>query len=424
MAIGTTLRIAFDSARVRAGLDGIKNSIRSIGRAGIGIAKVGAALTALGVAGVAALGAVVIKLDEIGSAGRSGDRRLQSITKQMGLFGDQSEAVAERLIEAADAEAQLTGIDPQLVQTKLMTFKELAKTAGEVGGAFDRATTAALDMQAAGFGQAEQNAVQLGKALNDPIKGINSLARSGITFTTEEKKKIAVLVQSNKMLEAQTIILKAIETQVGGTAAASATASGRIKKSFQLVVESFAEEMSVGFDKLPDQFQKIMPAMSEVGAKAGKIMGDAIADSVMGNHEKFIAIGEMIGTIIAAGAKRTFQGAMGGIGAKTLSLMDAGDNAIRDFTGLSGIIGKSNIGERATQANDIMSKEYTRRMMNSIRMAAEPVMNGTQGLVPNTGGRFQYAAPGQATSLTDATGNPVVEVLKRIEQNTSQGSKM
>jgi hypothetical protein len=48
-----------------------------------------------------------------------------------------------------------------------------------MGGNFDRATQAAIDMGAAGFGSAEQNAAQLGKALNDPITGLAALRRSG-----------------------------------------------------------------------------------------------------------------------------------------------------------------------------------------------------------------------------------------------------
>jgi hypothetical protein len=40
-------------------------------------------------------------------------------------------------------------------QAKLLTFRELAQSANEVGGEFDRATKAAIDLAAAGFGSAE-----------------------------------------------------------------------------------------------------------------------------------------------------------------------------------------------------------------------------------------------------------------------------
>jgi hypothetical protein len=48
------------------------------------------------------------------------------------------------------------------------------------------------------------------------------------------KKRIKTLVASNKVSEAQILILEAIETQVGGTALATANASDKIKVGFSL----------------------------------------------------------------------------------------------------------------------------------------------------------------------------------------------
>jgi hypothetical protein len=92
-----------------------------------------------------------------------------------------------------------TGMDNlsiKATEAKLLTFKNLAMTADEVGGAFDRAMLAAIDLAAAGFGTAESNAVQLGKALEDPIKGIAALSKSGVTFTEVEKEKIKAALSS------------------------------------------------------------------------------------------------------------------------------------------------------------------------------------------------------------------------------------
>ena len=40
----------------------------------------------------------------------------------------------------------------------------------------------------------DANSVQLGKALQDPVKGITALAKSGVTFTVAEKKMIKEMV--------------------------------------------------------------------------------------------------------------------------------------------------------------------------------------------------------------------------------------
>jgi hypothetical protein len=159
----------------------------------------------------------------------------------MDIFGESTDFVQKRLVKLAEAQAVELGISNLTIKAtkaKLLTFRNLAKSANVVGGAFDRANMAALDMAAAGFGSAEGNAVQLGKALEDPIKGIAALAKSGVTFTEQEKEKIRTLVESNKMLEAQDMVLKAIEQQVGGTAAATADDSKKMKEGFAQVSQA------------------------------------------------------------------------------------------------------------------------------------------------------------------------------------------
>jgi hypothetical protein len=120
-----------------------------------------------------ALAAGAKKAIDAGEAVGTANARIEQINKSMNLFGSQTDKVTQRLIKLAETTAMNTGMDNlsiKATQAKLLTFVELAKTADKAGGAFDRANKAALDMAAAGFGNAESNAVQLGKALNDPIK--------------------------------------------------------------------------------------------------------------------------------------------------------------------------------------------------------------------------------------------------------------
>jgi hypothetical protein len=198
------------------------------------------AVGALAAAGKSALAAG----EEVNSA----NNRILQINTAMGLFGKETQQVTNRINKLAEAQGTELGISNLTIkatQAKLLTFKNLAKSAKTVGGAFDRANKAALDMAAAGFGSAEGNAVQLGKALENPIKGIAALAKSGVTFTEQEKEKIKVLVESNKMLEAQEMVLAAIETQVGGTAKATADDTKRMQ-------EGFAQfQQSLGLGLLP-----------------------------------------------------------------------------------------------------------------------------------------------------------------------------
>lgn len=204
------------------------------------------------------------------------NQRLDQIAKSMGVFGSQTQAVTDRLKNYAQSNELLLATDAEVIkatQAKLLTFKQLAVTAGTVGGAFDRATAAAIDLAAAGFGSAESNAIQLGKALQDPIKGLSALRRSGITFTEAEKAKIKTLTESGKILEAQNLILQAIETQVGGTAAATATASEKMKLAFENVRET------VGAALMP-AFASLAEAMIPVSEKFAPVLAKSISDLV------------------------------------------------------------------------------------------------------------------------------------------------
>ena len=215
-------------------------------------------------------------------AGSTSEARIRQIATSMGIFGENVEGVTERLSEYASATALATGVDDDsimMAQAKLLTFRELAVSADQVGGSFDRATAAAIDLAAAGFGSAESNAVQLGKALQDPIKGLTALARSGVTFTETEKERIRTLVESNEIGEAQRLILSAIETQVGGTAVATANATDKMAVGFAQVQEelgkallpaldmvtSAALNMLDAFSGLPDSVKSVITAVGVAG---------------------------------------------------------------------------------------------------------------------------------------------------------------
>jgi phage-related protein len=233
---------------------GLKNAQSAIGKVGSGIKgafKVGAAATAA----VGALTGIGVQFAKAAEQAQVANNRLDQVAKSMGIFGNDTKQVTDRLKAYADTNMLVMGIDDEVIkstQAKLLTFKELAASADTAGGAFDRATQAAFDLAAAGFGSAETNATQLGKALQDPIKGLTALTRSGVTFTEVEREKIKALVDSGQTLQAQDMILSAIENQVGGTAAATATASQKMSVAFGEMSESIGTAILPAFEKLTE----------------------------------------------------------------------------------------------------------------------------------------------------------------------------
>ena len=245
-----TLKLLADITDFTKGIDQSQKQVTTMGdkiskfgkAAGVALLAAGAAAVAFGAKALLA-----------GEAASTSNARIQQINESMGLFGNSTDEVTASLVNYANEVARSTGIDQNAIkatQAKLLTFKEIAITADEVNGNFQRATKAAIDLGAAGFGTAEENAVSLGKALNDPIKGIGALTRNGITFTASEKERIKVLVESNQVGEAQNMILAAIETQVGGTAEATANATDRIKVGFSQVTETIGMALLPAFEKV------------------------------------------------------------------------------------------------------------------------------------------------------------------------------
>jgi hypothetical protein len=221
-------------------------------------AKMTSAAKSFAVAG-AAVGGMGLAIYSGFQRAEQANKRVAQIAKSMGLFGTQTGVVVRRLTDLGDQLERETGLTAESIketQAKLLTFSQIAKTADEAGGAFDRATKAAIDMGAAGFGEATTNAVQLGKALQDPIKGVTALARSGITFSATEREKIRVLVESNRMLEAQNMILDAVEQQVEGTAVATASATTKMKNSLGEITDLVGEALAPAFETGAVEMQK------------------------------------------------------------------------------------------------------------------------------------------------------------------------
>jgi phage-related protein len=201
----------------------------------------------------------------VAEAAATAQARLEAVAKATGVFGDQTDKVTQRLADFAKEQEMRIAVDDKVikgVQAQLLSFKALSESADETGGAFDRATAAAFDMAAAGFGSAEGNAVALGKALENPIKGVAALARTGTVFTAEQREQIKVLQESGDLLGAQELILAEVESQYGGVAEATANASDKLEIAFENIKESAGAALLPVFAEL---VEGLMPVLEIVG---------------------------------------------------------------------------------------------------------------------------------------------------------------
>ena len=102
------------------------------------------------------------------------------------------------------------------VTAQLLTFTGIGQEQ------FKRTQMAALDLATLLDGDLKSASIQLGKALNDPVANLSALSRSGIQFSTEQKETIKKLAETNRLADAQTVILDELNKQYGGQAAAQA----------------------------------------------------------------------------------------------------------------------------------------------------------------------------------------------------------
>jgi hypothetical protein len=212
--------------------------------------------------------------------------------------GGVANVTAKDVARLAGSISKKVGIDDEAIQSGsnlLLTFKNVRNEIGAGNKVFDRATKAAVDLSAAGFGDLSTTSKQLGKALNDPIKGLTALGRSGVTFTEGQKQKIESLVEEGKVLQAQKIILKEVESQVQGSAEAQVTAMDKAKVAVGNFAEAFGGVLAPAIDKIAtiatgaiggltkliDAFQSGKAASSGFGQTVGRVF-DAIKGAVGG----------------------------------------------------------------------------------------------------------------------------------------------
>lgn len=108
-------------------------------------------------------------------------------------------------------------------ENMLLTFTNIGKDV------FPAATNAVLDMATAMHEDLQTSSIRLGKALQDPVKGVTALQKVGVKLSDSQKELVKHLVAVGDKAGAQRVILKELQTEFGGSAkAAGQTFAGRL----------------------------------------------------------------------------------------------------------------------------------------------------------------------------------------------------
>ncbi len=146
-------------------------------------------------------------------------------------------------------------------QNMLLTFTNIK------GKAFEPTLKAVLDLNTAmgkGPEGLTKTAILVGKALNDPTKGLTALTRVGVSFSKEQIKRIKGLQKEGKLYEAQKIILKELNKEFGGSfAAQGGTTAGKVAK-FNDAIEDLQRNLA----------EALLPALANVADELSTFLQD------------------------------------------------------------------------------------------------------------------------------------------------------
>ena len=259
---------------------------------GTGI-KAGVVIAATGIGILASQVAVglnsLVKLDDVVT-------QTNAVLKSTkGAAGENAKAIRDLANKYEDLNATIDDTVIQSGENLLLTFTNIRKQA------FEPTLKAALDMnQALGGGEAGLRGTiqRLGKALNDPIKGLSQLGRVGVTFTKSQKDAIKAAVKAGDTFKAQGIILAELNKRFGGSfLAGGATTTGKIAK-FKDAIDDLQRTLATALlpviGKVADRLStflndpKVISTVNDLGnsiaglfsdqnlAEGGKILGTFI----------------------------------------------------------------------------------------------------------------------------------------------------
>jgi phage-related protein len=274
MAIKLPIVSSFDPNGLKQAQGALKGFTKQLG--GIAVA-IGAAFS------VRAITNFAKESVGIAEAAATAQARLEAVAKATGVFGAETQKVTDRLGAFAKAQEMRIATDDKVikgVQATLLSFKALSASADEAGGIFDRATIAAFDMGAALQKDAGSQAMALAKALEDPIRGVTALRKAGTTFTEQQMEQIKVLQQSGDLLGAQEIVLREVESQYGGVAAATANASDKLAIAFENIKEQAGAALLPVFADLVEGILPVTEALGKELAGAFTELAPVLTDIV------------------------------------------------------------------------------------------------------------------------------------------------
>ena len=224
----------------------IQGGMKGLQRQSAQMRKIGAGLTAAVTLPLVGIAVAAVKAFDVEA------KAIAQVEAAIRTTGSAAGFTSKELQKMA---ADLQDVSPfgneQILAESIAQFQTFTNIAGPE---FSRAIQASMDVATRTQQDLKSTAIQLGKALNDPIANLGALGRTGIQFSEDQKTLIKSLADTGQIAAAQKIILSELETQYGGSAEAAANAGTggftQLKNSIGDLLEEFGKLISDGIKPL------------------------------------------------------------------------------------------------------------------------------------------------------------------------------
>lgn len=189
---------------------------------------IGGAITRLGEFGLASIGleAVANAFEHLTSQAVEHQNIAAQTAAVLTSTGGAAGYSAQEVEDYANAMSLVAPYEDEAIQGAeniLLTFTRIG------GDIMPQATEAVLNISTALHQNLQNSAIQVGKALNDPVQGMQALRRVGVQLTSDQQELIKSMMQQGNVAGAQAVILRELQTEFGGSArAAGDTFAGRL----------------------------------------------------------------------------------------------------------------------------------------------------------------------------------------------------
>lgn len=345
-------------------------------------------------------------------ASKRQEQAIAAVEAALGSMGDRAGFTSQQLQDMA-SELQKNSLfgDEEILERVTANLLTFGNVSGDV---FERAQQAALDLSARLGSDLQSSTIQLGKALNDPVKGVSALTEVGVSFTEAQKEQIKALTEANDIFGAQTIILDELEKQYAGQAAALAnTDSGKITQAANRIGDAMEKigavllpviaDIAEKVGDLADRFSNLSPQTQKFVVVAGALAA-ALGPVAIGFGVVVSSIGALLPVLALISAPvLAVVAAVGALGAAAYLLYQNWDEIVAKV---------GEIGDRLA--------EFGRLAVKAHLDALEKIVDGAREVFERMRAAIVDAVTGIAADMKGFAGDIVAGLTNGIKSKISE----